>query len=128
MEKKRPDSFSENARSLAYPSNIGAPSFTVPDVLRHKSDRGITATHFFESKFDELKAEYFKLVSLVEDTELVYNAEYAFIPIIGRTYHLYIGATGKLFLSIIPPDQWTTEFKGSFKYTTDNVWERVNGD
>ncbi len=20
------------------------------------------------------------------------------------------------------------EFKGSFKYTTDNVWERVNGD
>ena len=75
--------------------------------------------------FEELKKEYFKLVQLAEDTNLVYNAEYGFIPVVGKVYHLYVGPTGKLFLSLIEPERATWEFKGSFKYTYDNVWERI---
>ena len=116
----------DKANSLPYPTNVGAPAFTIPDVLRHKNERGINATHHLETRFEELKKEYFKLVSLAEDTELVYNAKYAFIPVVGKVYHLYVGADGKLFLSIIEPGRVTYwDCKGSFRFTADNVWERI---
>jgi|SRR6056300_335165 hypothetical protein len=122
---KKPDNVVDNPQSMPYPTNVGAPAFTVPDVLRHKQDRGINATHYLESKFDELKQEYFKLVQMAEDTELVYNAKYAFVPIVGKVYHLYLNYNDELFLSIIDPERVTWESKGSFKYTSDNIWERV---
>ena len=122
---KKPDNVVDNPQSMPYPTNVGAPAFTVPDVLRHKQDRGINATHYLESKFDELKQEYFKLVQMAEDTELVYNAKYAFVPIVGKVYHLYLNYNNELFLSIIEPERVTWESKGSFKYTSDNIWERV---
>jgi hypothetical protein len=124
---KKPDMVADNPQSLPYPTNVGAPAFTVPDVLKHKNERGTNAIHYLESKFDQLKQEYFKLVQTAEDTELVYNAKYAFIPVVGKVYHLYVGADEKLFLSIIEPERvpyW--ECKGSFKFTPDNVWQRVN--
>lgn len=110
--------------SMPYPTNIGAPAFTVPDVLKHKNERGVNATNALTARFDELKEEYFKLVQLAEDTSLVYNAEYNFIPVVGKVYHLYIGPRDKLFLSLIEPERATWESKGSFRYTYDNVWER----
>tara|TARA_B100000780_G_scaffold239818_1_gene181688 strand:- start:450 stop:821 length:372 start_codon:yes stop_codon:yes gene_type:complete len=121
-----PDNVTEFAATLPYPTNIGAPAFTVPDVLQHKADRGVTATHYFETKFDELKDEYFKLVKLAEDTQLVYNAKYNFIPVVGRVYSLYINKD-KLFLSIIEPSTWPQmTFKGSYKFTSDNTWEKID--
>ena len=122
---KKPDQFVVSPASMPYPTNVGAPAFTVPDVLRDKNERGANAIHSLETKFEELKKEYFKLVQLAEDTNLVYNAEYGFIPVVGKVYHLYVGPTGKLFLSLTEPDRATWEFKGSFKYTYDNVWERT---
>jgi|SRR6056300_299319 hypothetical protein len=124
---KKPDMVADNPQSMPYPTNVGAPAFTVPDVLSHKQERGVTATHHLQTRFDELKEKYFELVKLAEDTALVYNAKYNFIPIVGKTYHLYVGADEKLFLSIIEPERVTYwDCKGSFKYTSDNVWERVN--
>ena len=117
----------DNPQSMPYPTNVGAPAFTVPAVLKNKQERGTNAIHYLETKFDQLKEEYFKLVQLAEDSELVYNAEYAFIPVVGRTYHLYVGSNDKLFLSLIEPERWPKkEFKGSFKYTSENIWQRVS--
>ena len=121
---KKPDQFVVNPASMPYPTNVGAPAFTVPDILKHKTERGINATNALTTRFDELKEEYFKLVQLAEDTSLVYNAEYSFIPVVGKTYYLYIGSTDKLFLSLIEPERASWEYKGSFRYTYDNVWER----
>ncbi|WP_443627556.1 DUF2452 domain-containing protein [Candidatus Njordibacter sp. Uisw_002] len=123
---KKPDNVTDFAATLPYPTNIGAPAFTIPDVLQHKKERGVTATHFFETKFDELKEEYFKLVKLAEDTQLVYEASYSFIPVVGKTYSLYI-KNDRSFLSIIEPHQWPQmTFRGSFKFTSDNTWEKVD--
>jgi len=121
---KKPDQFVANPASMPYPTNVGAPAFTVPDVLKDKNERGANATHALETRFEELKEEYFRLVKLAEDTSLVYNAEYRFIPVVGKIYYLYIGPTNKLFLSLIEPERASWEFKGSFRYTYDNVWER----
>ena len=116
----------EEPQLMQYPTNVGAPAFTVPAVLAHKQERGVTATHYFETKFEELREEYFKLVELANDTDLIYNAKYNFIPAVGNIYHLYSGIDGNLFLSIIEPSEWDMEHKGSFSYTTDNTWIRVN--
>ena len=125
ISKKKPDNVADNPNSLPYPTNVGAPAFTIPDVLAHKNERGVNATHHLETRFEDLKRQYFELVSLAEDTELVYNAKYAFIPVVGKTYHLYVGSDNKLFLSIIEPERVTWDCKGSFRFTADNVWERV---
>ena len=125
ISKKKPDNVADHPNAMAYPTNVGAPAFTIPDVLKHKNERGVNATNHLETRFDELKQKYFELVKLAEDTELVYNAKYAFIPVVGKTYHLYIGSDDKLFLSIIEPERVTWDCKGSFKFTADNVWERV---
>lgn len=121
---KKPDNVVDNPASMPYPTNVGAPAFTVPDVLQHKNERGVNATHHLETRFEELKQKYFDLVKLAEDTELVYNAKYAFIPVVGKVYYLYVGYDDKLFLSIIEPERVNWEHRGSFRFTADNVWER----
>lgn len=126
-DKGVPDMVVAEPQLMQYPTNVGAPAFMVPDVLSHKNERGVTATHYFETKFDELREEYFKLVEKVNDTEMVYNATYNFVPAVGRVYYLYNNHSNKLFLSIIGPDEWDiADYKGSFKFTTDNIWERVD--
>lgn len=121
---KKPDNVVANPMSMAYPTNVGAPAFTVPDVLGRKKERGANATHQLETKFEQLKKEYFELCQLAEDTDLVYNAKCNFNPVVGQTYHLYEGKDG-VFLSMIEPEKWNKEWLGSFKLTAEHTWERV---
>ena len=62
---KKPDQFVVSPASMPYPTNVGAPAFTVPDVLRDKNERGANAIHSLETKFEELKKEYFNRSALV---------------------------------------------------------------
>jgi len=122
---KKPDNVVVNPMSMPYPTNVGAPAFTVPDVLGRKKERGANATHQLETKFDQLKQEYFKLCQLAEDTDLVYSARCNFNPVVGKTYHLYRGETDT-FLSMISPEEWDKECLGSFRLTAEHTWERVH--
>lgn len=121
--KTKPDNVVTNPATMRYPTNVGAPAFTVPDVLGKSKERGITATHQLETKFLQLQEEYFKLVAVAEDTEMVYNARCNFIPVVGRIYHLYAGADG-MFLSLIAPNQWDQINIGSYKLSSEQTWER----
>lgn len=121
---KKPDNVVDNPLSMPYPTNVGAPAFTVPDVLSRKKERGSNATHQLETKFEQLKQEYFKLVQLAEDTDLVYNARCGFNPVVGEVYHLYESTEGT-FLSMISPNQWDMKHRGSFRLTAEHTWERV---
>jgi hypothetical protein len=45
---------------------------------------------------------------------------------VGKVYSLYIN-NDKLFLSIIEPSRWPQmTFRGSFKFTSDNTWEKID--
>lgn len=123
MSKKKPDLVAENPGLSPYPTNVGAPAFTVPAVLGKKRERGANARAQLTSKFEELKQEYFRLAKLTEDTELVYNATCNINPVVGQTYHLYNGTHG-IFLSMIEPERWKMEHLGSFKLTSEHTWER----
>ncbi|MDB4575843.1 DUF2452 domain-containing protein [bacterium] len=122
--KTKPDNVADNPGIMHYPTNVGAPAFTVPDVLGKGKERGITATHQLETKFEQLKEEYFKLVALAEDTQMVYNARCNFIPVVGRVYHLYDSESG-LFLSLIEPESWQhKKHLGSYKLSSEQTWEK----
>jgi len=123
-KKKKPDMVVDHPENTNYPTNLGAPKFHLPDVLKHKNERGVNASHYLETKFNELKEDYFKLVRITEDTDMVFNSTYNFIPTVGNIYHLYKRIDNKFFLSIISPDEWDMKHEGSFKFTSDNTWER----
>jgi len=119
-----PDSYSENAHILPYGSNNSAPAIVLPDTDLFKSERGANAGNYFTQKLDEINAEYQRLVDLANDTDIVYNSQYNFVPRVGQVYYLY--STGdSLVLSMIEPWKWDVhQFIGSFLFTADNTWER----
>ena len=122
-----PDNYSENAHILPYGSNNSAPAIVLPDTDLFKSERGANAGNYFTQKLDEINAEYQRLVDLANDTDVVYNSKYNFVPRVGQTYHLY-NTGSDLVLSMIEPWKWDTyEFVGSFRFTADNTWERQDG-
>ena len=128
MNNKKPDNivYSEeqgyNASLLPYATSVGAPVITTDDVVAWKS-RGIHSVNKeFENKFQELQLAYQKLMDDYKWNELVYNAKFAFEPVIGETYHMYLGDDGIEFLSLIAPNEWNKEFIASFKLNSDKKW------
>ena len=128
MDNKKPDTivYSEeqgyNASLLPYATNVGAPVITTDDVVAWKS-RGIHSVNKeFENKFQELQLAYQKLMDDYKWNELVYNAKFSFEPVIGETYHMYLGDDGIEFLSLIAPNEWNKEFIASFKLNSDKKW------
>lgn len=128
MKSKKPDNivYSEtegyNANILPYATNVGAPAIRIDDLVSWKS-RGITNVNKeLAGKFEELKAQYQNLVEEYEWNELVYTAKFAFEPVIGEIYHLYVGKDGSNFLSLIGPLEWNREHIGTFKMNSDKKW------
>lgn len=132
MENKKPDNivYSEtegyNASILPYATNVGAPAIRIDDLVSWKS-RGISNVNKeFESKFNELKAQYQSLVEEFEWNELVYNAKFSFEPVVGEVYHLYRSKDGSYFLSLIGPHEWNREHVGTFKLNSDKKWIHIS--
>lgn len=129
MKKKLPDNIVYNEESgkfdsntKHYPTTVGSQSFE--PIIVDKSD-GIKADKYFSSRLSELKKEYESLVNEYSDTKLVYESEYSFQPVVGETYHLYQRECGKVFLSIISPDEWNKKYIGSYTLLNNGVWEKL---
>lgn len=115
------------AKNLPYASDLGAPAIKVDDVLGWRQREVVNANHVFESKFNEIKAEYEKLILEYDLNQFIYsNVEYSFIPVIGHIYHLYKRDDEKYFLSLIEPSHWKMEFIFSVRLNSSNKWEKLN--
>jgi len=130
-ESKKPDFvvYSEkdgyNAHLLPYATNVGAPNIKAEDVDLWKQ-RGVNKVNKqLETKFNELKEEYQRLVDEFRWNELVYTSKFSFEPVIGDTYHLYVGNKGNVFLSLISPNEWNREHIGSFKLDSNQKWIKL---
>jgi hypothetical protein len=124
MNSKSPDNYSENSHILPYGSNVGAPAIVLPDTALFKTERGVNATNYFQSKLDDLNKKFMELKALAEDTERVYNSKYNFVPRVGHTYYLYWNGSEYL-LSLI--ENWNKfEYCGSYQFNSDNVWIRMS--
>ena len=129
MEEKLPDNIVFNyetekfdASQRSYPTSVGSVNFE-PLVVDKSSSA--TANHYFNSKLNELKEEYKKLVEEYNWTKLVYESTYSFQPLIGHEYHLYKKESNQLFLSLIEPSQWDQEYVGTFKLLNNGKWEKI---
>ena len=111
---------------LPYGSNVGAPSIKPTDISSWKDEKVVTTNHYFSSRYDEIKKDYLKLMEEYEWNTLVYNAEFRFKPVMGKIYFLYQKDDGKLFLSLIEPNEWDKIFIGAFKLISDNRWEKTD--
>jgi len=113
------------SKELTYGSNVGAPAIKVDDIKGWKSNQAREVNKQFKSKYEELKAEFQKLVDEVNWNELVYSSNYSFIPVIGEEYHLYVGKNENLFLSLISPNEWNQQHVGSFKLDSTQKWIKI---
>ena len=122
---KKPDNVAETPGLLPYGTNVSAPAIKVENITAWKSINAIKVNHQLQTKFNELKEEYQKLVTEYKWNELVYNAKFAFEPVIGQTYHLYVGRDGNIFLSMVNPTEWNYECVGGFLLDSNNKWNKV---
>ena len=120
------DNVAKKPNLLPYGSNVGAPSIKPTDISSWKEQKVVTTNHYFSSRFDEIKKDYLKLMEEYEWNTLVYNAEFRFKPVMGKVYFLYQKDDGKLFLSLIEPNEWDKIFIGAFKLISDNRWEKTD--
>ena len=89
-------------------------------------ERGVhKAQKTFSAKYQELVDEYNNLIDEVKLNDLIYNSKYSFEPVIGETYHLYVGRDEKPFLSLISPEEWTMEFIVSVRLNSEHKWVSV---
>jgi hypothetical protein len=114
-----------NASILPYGTNVGAPAIKVEDVSTWKRQGIIKVNHQLKTKFEELKEEYQRMILELQWNDLVYSSKFNFEPVIGETYHLYIGNDGNTFLSLIEPEQWNRECIGSFKLNSEQKWIKI---
>jgi hypothetical protein len=121
----KPDNISENPGLLPYGSNVGAPAIKVVNIEHWKEPRVLNVNKQFEDRFEQLKKEYQKLIDEYKWNDLVYKSKFSFEPVIGKIYHLYYANDGKIFLSLISPNEWKKDHIGSFKYNHDNKWEKI---
>ena len=114
-----------NAAILPYATNVGAPAIIKEDITAWKQ-RGISrVNHQLKARFDELKAEYQKMIEEFQWNELVYCAKFNFEPVIGEVYHLYVGDDGAVFLSLIGPTEWKRKCVGSFRLNSEQKWIKI---
>ena len=131
---KKPDMFAENKSVMPYGDNVGAPAIRPDDVDTWKSEKVAKTNHYFETKYNEIKEEYRKLIEAYEWNKLVYKSEFSFEPVKGDTYYLYQRDNGTLFLSLIESWAWGKSklrnekpvFIGAFRLDSNDKWEKMN--
>ena len=127
MAKDKPDNVADNPGLLPYASNVGAPVIKPDDVDTWKNQKVVKTNHYFETRYNEIKEEYRKLIESYEWNKLVYESEFKWEPVKGETYYLYQRSEGNqdLFLSLIEPQYNEWIFIGAFKLDSNDKWEKV---
>jgi hypothetical protein len=110
---------------LTYGSNLGAPAIKLEDVDGWKQNQASEVNKHFNTKYEELKNEFNKMLEEVYWNDIIYQSQYNFTPIVGETYHLYKRSNETTFLSIIEPNSWNFEHVGSFKLDSNKKWTKL---
>lgn len=128
-DKKKPDNVvwdeneGYNANIKHYPTNLGAPSFDLPNISLSKTAAGKKMIDVFEREKQELIEKAKTLQNEYETSVLVWESIMSFEPIVGHTYYLYNFEKGKT-LSLLSPDEWNKRdlYIGAFTLTSENKW------
>ena len=131
ITKKKPDLvvWSEengyDANLKSYPTNLGAPSFDLPNVGLIRTESAKKMMDVFEQEKREILVKIEKLHQEYMDSIMVWESKISFDPIVGHSYYLY-NFNGVNTLSLISPKQWNKDdsFIGEFILNSDKKWIR----
>src|SRR5690606_25656205 len=108
-----PDKITENPNTLEYPHHAGSALVKPEDKGKIKGRALAAMEHQTDMQLDQiyeqmqlLAAQAKKLNLRKNVSELIYQAEMRFEPLINHIYHLYRKEDGNYLLSLIAPDQW----------------------
>ncbi len=135
MEDKKPDQVVYNtdtqeydAGLKPYATNVGAPAIKATDTSSWKLANIYKVNKSFEARFAEIHKQYLELSAEYERNQLVYSAAFNFKPNVGEVYHLYRDANMAPFLSIINPNECNFDHIGSYRFSSDKIWEEISAN
>lgn len=112
-----------DANKKHYPTNVGAPSFSLPNVGLAKTEASKKMIDVFEREKQEIVKRIEQLYQEYEDSLLVWESKISFEPIVGKTYYLY-NFNGVNTLSLLSPKEWNQgkNFIAGFTLNSDRKW------
>lgn len=115
-----------DAKFKLYPTNLGAPSFDLPNLGLVKTESSKKMIDVFEREKKEIVQKIEKLYQEYEDSIMVWESKMSFDPIVGKTYYLY-NFNGINTLSLLSPEEWDKKdcFINGFTLSSDRKWIRV---
>mgnify|MGYP006144970083 CR=1 FL=1 len=134
-----PDKITDRPHSLEYPHHSGS-ALVKPEDQGKLKGRALSAMEYqtdmqlsqIYEQMQLLADQVTKLNQRKEVSELIYQAEMRFEPLINHTYHLYKKDNGTYLLSMIAPEQWGRTAKFEFivtvKLLADHTWEILAGE
>ena len=115
-----------NANLKSYPTNLGAPSFNLPNVSLVRSESSKKMLDVFEREKQEIIERIERLYDEYNTSVMVWESKIPFEPIVGKTYFLYDFGSGNT-LSLLSPYEWNKGdfLVGGFILNSDNKWIRT---
>lgn len=121
------------ARTSPYPMSRLAPRHDLVDVAREiaEADRAIGAVvggklEVIARQIRALQEEARELLDEARRDLELHRAEHAFVKRVGSIYHLYRRPDGRLYWSMLSPDDWNGApphvFEGSYRLEADQSW------
>ena len=129
MEDDVPDNVVPNPNVLPYGSNLGAPAIktNINQITGWRQAAVHNTNKYYDNKFNELKSQLEDLAESFKWNEIIFNAEFRFKPVIGKTYYLYKKPTGEYYLTLFSPEEKVSGsegYQGAFMLNYDNRWEK----
>lgn len=124
---------------VPYGLDRGAPKFDIIETKSKKDQHYNLAVQQAQKEFENLKQiadvinkQAQQIKERLEITELVYNAERTFTPVVGANYWI-IKDTKKnnIQIVVLGPKEWATkppenyEYISEVKYLANGLWEKV---
>jgi hypothetical protein len=128
------DKITENPHSLPYAHTVGGVVIKPIDKGKIKGRSLVAMYEQTDMQLNQIKKQIELLAEQataiqkrIEVSEIIYQSEINFQPIVGHIYHLYEKSDGTHVLSIISPSEWGEKlpfaFKNSVRLLGDKTWE-----
>ncbi|MBC7538020.1 MAG: DUF2452 domain-containing protein [Bacteriovorax sp.] len=122
---------------LEYAHTVGGFSFFPTNEGQIKSHAREAMKEQTEEQLNLIFEQMKTLARQVQDikkrvfiSDLIYNVEMTFTPVIGKCYYLYEIDNGKRFLSLISPKEWGEKMKDKYiaevRLNADHTWKVIN--
>lgn len=130
-----PDKITDRPNSLEYGHHLGSAVVKPEDQGKLKGRALSAMEHQTDMQLDQIRQQMQLLAEQAKKlndrkiiSEVIYQAEMRFEPLINHVYHLYQKDSGNHLLSLIAPDQWgrsgqSLSYIATVRLLADHTWD-----